>query len=297
MLEFQEIKIEDKIWMDPILRQSGLMGYDGAFGTRFIWSGAYHSKYCKYQDYLIFASGKDKLSYSFPLGQGDLGGTIQAMLQDAEERGNSFSIRGLTAEQKDELEQACPETFEFWSDRDSADYIYLSQDLIQLAGRKFHSKRNHLSKFARMYDFTYEEVTAQNLGECEKIAREWCSQNGNCGENGLDKETCALKKSFTFFDALKFSGGLIRIDGKPVAFTIGEEINERAFLLHFEKALSGYDGLYAAINHEFACHSLENYEYVNREEDMGLEGLRKAKLSYYPAIILERFSAHLKGCD
>ncbi len=295
MLEFQEIKIEDKSWMDPILRQSGLMGYEGAFGTRFIWSGAYHSRYCRYRDYLIFASGKEKLSYNFPLGKGDLGEAVQTMVQDAERRGIPFSLWGLTAEQRKELETACPGQFELIEDRDSADYIYLCQDLIQLAGRKFHSKRNHLSQFARTYEFTYEEVTAQNLGCCEEIAKEWCKQNGNCGENGLDKETCALKKSFTYYDALKFSGGLLRIEGKPVAFTIGEEINENVFLLHFEKALSGYNGLYAAINHEFASHSLGEYQYVNREEDMGLEGLRKAKLSYYPAVILERFGARLKG--
>ena len=107
----------------------------------------------------------------------------------------------------------------------------------------------------------------------------------------------ALRKAFANFEELKLSGGLIRIEGKPVAYTIGEEINPQVFLLHFEKALAGYDGLYAAINNEFARRNLSGYQYINREEDLGLEGLRKAKLSYHPAIILEKYRAVLKGTE
>lgn len=97
------------------------------------------------------------------------------------------------------------------------------------------------------------------------------------------------------FEPLGMKGGLIRIEGKPVAFTVGEEINPRCFVIHFEKAVDGYNGLYAAINHEFAANALSGYEYINREEDMGIEGLRKAKLSYQPAILLEKYMAVPKG--
>ena len=112
-------------------------------------------------------------------------------------------------------------------------------------------------------------------------------------EELIDDETCAINMAFRSFEELKLSGGLLRVDGKPVAFTVGEEINPEVYLLHFEKALSGYEGLYAAINHEYAANHLENYRYINREEDLGIEGLRKAKLSYNPAILLEKYSATL----
>ena len=101
--------------------------------------------------------------------------------------------------------------------------------------------------------------------------------------------------AFRSFEELALSGGLLRVDGKPVAFTVGEEINPEVYLLHFEKALNGYEGLYAAINHEYAAKNLENYRYINREEDLGIEGLRKAKLSYNPAILLEKYSATLRS--
>ena len=292
MLEFQEIKIEDKEWMDPILRKSGHIGYEGAFGTRFIWSGSYGSKYCYQNGSLFFITGKKEPIYSYPLGDGDPKEAILLMEQDARERGKEFKMWGMTEDQKKIMEELFPDKFDYELDRDSADYIYSAEDLIHLAGRKFHGKRNHLSQFSRAYNFTYEDVTPQNLADCEAIAREWCKENGNCGEEaGLDKESCALHKTFHNFEKLQFSGGLIRIDGKPVAFTIGEEINEDAYLLHFEKALSGYNGLYTAINHEYASHRLGGYRYINREDDMGIEGLRKAKLSYYPVIILERYGA------
>ena len=157
-------------------------------------------------------------------------------------------------------------------------------------------KRNHLSRFARTYSFTYEDLGPDNLEACLEIAKAWADQSMSTGEKvkSPERELGALSLAIRHFDALALSGGLIRIDGKPVAFTIGEEINSKLFLLHFEKALSGYDGLYAAINHEFAARNLSGYEYINREEDMGIEGLRRAKLSYYPAILLDRYTAELR---
>ena len=211
------------------------------------------------------------------------------MLADAKEAGCKFRLWGLTKQETEQLEEAMPGMFRFQLDRDASDYIYASQDLIHLAGRKFHGKRNHLARFQRSYNWSYEDITPENYADCKKIAHEWCVQNGGCGkEDGTDDETCAINMAFRSFEELKLSGGLLRVDGKPVAFTVGEEINPEVYLLHFEKALSGYEGLYAAINHEYAANHLENYRYINREEDLGIEGLRKAKLSYNPAILLEK---------
>ena len=129
----------------------------------------------------------------------------------------------------------------------------------------------------------------RNLEDCRQVARAWCLAHG-CG-GGLKDENCAIGKALDHFEALAFVGGLIRIDGKAVAFTAGEAINDQVFDVHFEKALDGYDGLYPAINQAFAEHALSGYRWINREEDMGLEGLRRAKASYYPAEVLEKFTA------
>lgn len=294
MLNFKYPEIADREWLYPILSSSGRLGSENAFGTLYLWKEIYHSKVCKENGMLFMCSGADQCSYSFPVTE-NLKEALEILLKDSEEKGIPFKMWGLTLEEVNMVEQVMPNTFVFTEDRDSADYIYTSDSLINLPGRKFHSKRNHLSQFSRLYDFAYEDITKDNLQKCEEIAREWCKQNGNCGENGLDGEFCALRKAWENFDALSLSGGIISIEGKPVAFTIGEEISSREYILHFEKALSGYSGLYAKINNEFAKRHLEKYEYVNREEDMGMEGLRKAKLSYNPEIILLRHVAVLKG--
>ena len=295
MLNFQYPELKDREWLTPILSGTGHMGSENAFGTLYIWRETYHSKVCRWDDCLFLCSGQDAdCVYTFPIAFGDLRMALQRMMEDAIERNIPFKMWGMTQREVEMMNAVMPDTFHFEPDRDSSDYIYSTEDMIQLPGRKYHSKRNHLSQFSRKYQFTYEDITEANLSDCQQVAQEWCRENGCSEENGLDRESCALGKAFRYFRELHFSGGLIRIDGKPVAFTIGEEINHKTFLLHFEKALSGYNGLYAAINHEFATHHLAEYEYVNREEDLGIEGLRKAKLSYHPSILLQRYRAVLE---
>lgn len=294
MLDFKYPTIESRQWIQPILSGAGYMGSESAFGTLFIWRDTYHSKVCRYNGSILLCSGEHDHTYNFPLGKDNLTDALSAMITDSREKNMKFKMWGMTQKEIALMEQAMPNTFEYRFDRNGSDYIYSTKDLIDLAGRKFHGKRNHLAKFNRTYTYAYEDITPQNLSDCVQIAHEWCVTNGCNKENGLDKEGCALRKAFANYERLGFIGGLIKIDGKPVAFTIGEEINPRVFLLHFEKALNGYDGLYAAINHEFAVRHLAGYQYVNREEDMGIEGLRKAKLSYNPAILLQKYSAVLK---
>lgn len=295
MFEWKIPEVSDREWMQPALAASGGMGSEYAFGTLYLWSHAYGTHVCRYRDWVMRASGpKDNLSYLLPLGPGGMREKVEVLLADAEERGRKFRMWCLTKPEIDQLEQEMPGMFRYHLHRGASDYIYEAQDLINLAGRKYHGKRNHLSRFQRQYDWSYEDIAPENFADCKAVAREWCKENGGCGkEDGTDDEQCAINMAFRSFEELKLSGGLLRVEGKPVAFTVGEEINPEAFLLHFEKALSGYEGLYAAINHEYAANHLADYRYVNREEDLGLEGLRKAKLSYNPAILLDKYSATL----
>lgn len=184
-----------------------------------------------------------------------------------------------------------PGRFDAEPSRDDFDYIYNAQDLIELSGRKYHGKRNHISKFTRAFpDWQYEHIDDSNTEECINASLEWCKQNG-CSENSPYRhELCAIHKALRERKSLGIIGGLIRIDGKVVALTLGERLNKDTFVTHFEKALGGFEEAYTLINREFAARSLGEYRYINREEDLGIEGLRKAKLSYKPAILLEKFN-------
>lgn len=295
MIDFDFPELADREWLSPELSASGKLGSEWAFGTLFIWKNTYYSKVCHVQDGTLFCFSGPLHTYNMPLcDKSHIAQLVELMIADASERGNSFQLWGANEDQAKELEQMFPGRFRFETDRNASDYIYRSEDLIHLSGRKFHGKRNHIAQFERKYDWSYEDLTHENLEDCRSVAKQWCAAHGGCRDkNGFASEPCAIDRALDNFDGLHLAGGLIRIKGEPVAFTIGEEINPQIYLLHFEKALDGYDGLYAVINHEYAARHLESYEFINREEDMGIEGLRKAKLSYHPAILLNRYRATL----
>ncbi|QNK41436.1 DUF2156 domain-containing protein [Caproicibacter fermentans] len=295
MLEFNFPELSDRDWLAPKLSASGKLGSEWAFGTLFIWKNTYYSKVCRLGESTLFCFSGPLHTYNMPLCEKSrLPEMMELMMADAAEKRIPFQLWGATKEQTEELEQLFPGRFRFVLDRNSSDYIYRSEDLIALSGRKFHGKRNHISQFERKYDWSYEDLTRENLEDCRLVAKQWCKDHGGCKDkDGFASEPCAIDRALNHFDELHLAGGMIRVEGKPVAFTVGEEINPKAYLLHFEKALDGYDGLYAVINHEYAAKHLEGYELINREEDMGIEGLRKAKLSYHPALLLERYRVAL----
>lgn len=297
MLEFREPTIEDRLWVNKLVEREGrdktLLSYDVAFGTNFIWRGMYNIKMCRYKDFVLKTFGKDgkTIRYAFPVGEGDIREALGVLVEDARERGLKPCFGGMTKEQMEILGTCFPGSFTFREDRDYFEYIYLSEDLAELKGRKYHGKRNHISKFKNQYNYTFELIDDHNKEDALLVSKLWCEQNVLGEDNGLTHEICAIRQAFRYFDELKFQGAVIKIDGKPVAMTAGERVCDDVFVVHFEKALPGYNGLYAAINNFFAK-ELTQYRYINREEDLGIEGLRKAKLSYRPSILLEEF----EGC-
>ena len=290
-LDFRTPIISDKTWIVPILRKYGNFGSESAFGTLFIWCERLLHKFSFTGETLFIAFGIEKPSYQFPLGEMPLADSLRIIMEDAKSRGNDFRLWGLDADQRAAVELAMPGVFDFTLDRDGADYIYRSEQMITLSGRKLHRKRNHLRRFNRQYRSQYEPISSENLLECQQFVIDWLFANAESEDDAIRRETCALLKALRFFDELGFVGGLLRIDGKIVAFTFGEPVNDDVFVIHFEKALTEYDGAYTAINQQFAERELSGYAYINREEDMGIEGLRKAKLSYYPEYLLEKYVA------
>lgn len=169
----------------------------------------------------------------------------------------------------------------------------MSEDLINLSGRKFHAKRNHISKFKNSYpDYRFEEITNSNKEDAYKVMLDWCAENEIDIEHYEEKN--AIREALDNMEEFKMHGGIVYVKDKAVAMTLGCEISPIAFDICFEKALREYDGIYAVINNEFAK-TLSSYKYINREEDMGIEGLKKSKLSYNPIILIARYNATLKN--
>lgn len=289
MLDFRLIRLEDKSCMSSILKSSMNMASDAAFGTMFIWSEAYNLEICRYNNFLFRRYGEKKNAYSFPMGNGDLKAALDLLFSEFYNQ-DGFFLTGLTKAMIEKLDELFPGKFYFTETPDKSDYIYKTSDLSLLKGRKYHGKRNNIANFEKKYNWKYEAITDKNIDDCKKIFDLWSERKKMEYDNS--KESWALKKTFDNYKNLNFIGGVIKVDEGPVAFTIGEEINEKVFVVHFEKADSDYQGSYAIINREFVKNEIYGkYIYVNREEDLGIAGLRKAKLSYHPEIILSRFDA------
>ena len=205
-------------------------------------------------------------------------------------RNKPFQMYNLTPEHFAQLEEWYPGRFRIEYDRDSADYVYESEKLATLSGKKLHSKRNHINKFKALYDgrWTYEPVTAENVEECFQMALKWRDQNGCEDDPEKRGEICVTMNALRLFEELELKGGILKIDGEVVAFTIGEPVCSDTFVVHIEKAFADVEGAYPMINQQFVQHECGDYLYVNREEDTGAEGLRKAKLSYRPVFMVEK---------
>ncbi|HSL93988.1 MAG TPA: phosphatidylglycerol lysyltransferase domain-containing protein, partial [Bacillota bacterium] len=172
-LDFRTPIISDRTWILPILRKYGNFGSESAFGTLFIWCERLLHKVYYTSDTLFIAFGIDKPSYQLPLGPLPLGESLDRLIQDATSRGHDFRLWGLDAEQMAAVESAMPGVFDYALDRDGADYIYTTEQMITLAGRKLHRKRNHLRRFNRQYRYEYEPISSENLLECQQFVIDW----------------------------------------------------------------------------------------------------------------------------
>ncbi|MGN0448650.1 MAG: DUF2156 domain-containing protein [Acutalibacteraceae bacterium] len=295
MIDFHTPTLEDKAWIEEKIKESGGPSCEYTFGNIFSYTAKMEIKVALYENCLVTRCvSDDAVMYAYPLGNGNRKKAIESILAKAKKDNENFHFFGMTNECADELERFFPEKFNIRSDRDGFDYIYLTEDLVNLKGRKYQPKRNHISFFKRNYNWSYEKITQENISECIAMNEKWIEKNESDFKNELEDELKIIRKVFENYDALGFVGGLIRIDGEVIAYAMGEKMNEDTFCVHFEKAFSEYRGSYAMINRELCLNELTEYKYVDREDDVGAENLRKAKLSYYPVILKEEYEATLK---
>jgi hypothetical protein len=242
---------------------------------------------------VIVSQPKEKQYFNFPLGYGEAKPVIDQLIRYTKEKGIPFKMINITDEMKILLEEYYPNQFVFSLSRDYSDYLYSVRDLIFLQGKKYQPKRNHINKFKSLYNYQYAPMREDDIPECLKMHQQWTILHCKKNNSSLELEACATRKALQLFNKLDLEGGVLRVDGKVIAFTLGQPINDTTFDVCIEKALPDYEGAYPMINRQFLKHQLSGYTYVNREEDMGEEGLRKAKLSYQPFKLISKYSATL----
>ena len=294
MLEFKKPEISDKEWVDECLKHANSMSCEYTFGTTYVWADAYNSEICRYKNFFICRWGYgDDISYSLPLGEGDFTDAINQIIDDAKQRGVKPSIYGVTQGYLVLLQEAFTGKFTYETSEEFSDYIYKVEKMANLSGKKYHSKRNHITNFKKNNsNWKFEVINSDNIGECIALHMKWLEEKDDAENDDYAEEFNAVLTAFKNYEKLGFVGGLIRVNGEVIAYTMGEpQMSGRCFISHFEKAPADVQGAYAIINQEFSKNCLGDFEYVNREEDLGLEGLRKAKRSYHPEIILEKWVA------
>lgn len=287
-VNFKKIGLEDYEIINSYYKKIKDMNCEYTTGNTILWSMHYQIKYTILEDFLVFKTETDKPSFIFPIGDGDIKAVFNKLFDYCNEKNIPFQLHAVNSSQFELLNVLFPNEFAIEYNRDDADYIYLSEDLKNLTGKKYHGKKNHINKFMQNNTWNYERINQENIPDCIQMANEWRIEN-NCDEDqAKSAELCVTLNSLKYFDELNLQGGLIKVDGKVIAFTIGEPLNEECFVVHIEKAFSEIQGAYPMINQQSILDYGKDYKYINREEDLGVEGLRKAKLSYRPIILLEK---------
>ena len=263
--------------------------------TMLFWRDLYNYRFALYENSLFIMTNAKQRLYLLPFSD-DLEKAVNILAENTEGGLENISFLACEGQRLDEFKKVYADSFSINPSRDDFEYIYSSKDLIELKGSKYHTKRNHISFFTREFDWTYEPITKENVSDVILMAEKWKDlMNKIKKSESISAEYESTKFMLSHMDELNIKGGLIRANGNVAAFTYGSPINSRVFDIHVEKALPEYRTAYAVINREFARHCLSDYEYINREDDMGLEGLRAAKLSYHPTLLLKKYILSYKN--
>lgn len=300
MIEFKKLDIANKAVYDAYLLNCGQRGCEYNFANLYLWG---RQRVAFVENSLVFFSQFNQRSvYLFPVCQGDIKEALDAIIHDAKTRDIPCRLTSLTHEDCDLLESLYPDRFHFHHDRNSFDYIYNIEDLATLKGKKFQKKRNHLNKFKQLHpDHHFVPLSAENTSQVEDMLQRWYKQRLEADPEGdFYMEQVAISRAMRHYEELDMEG-LVLMDGDEIlAMSMGSHLAANTFDVQFEKAID--ETAYVAMCSGFASHLMEKYphlQYLNREDDLGIEGLRKSKLAYNPAFMIEKHWACLKeaGCE
>jgi hypothetical protein len=293
MLEFFDITLENRERIVSLLNYSQNMGCEYCFANNFAWKRLANTKMAFFEDFYIlcaFDTESGFPEFSFPTGKGDLKTAINEIIKTANALDSPVIINSVEERYIEYINANYLDFFNISFNDSSSDYIYRRDLLSNLTGKKFHSKRNHIAQFKKKYNWQYKPLSQADFDEIILLSTKIYNQKKGYTEKSEISEQFAINAFLENYNALNLSGGVLYVDDKLIAFTIGEPINSETFGIHIEKADVDFHGSYAMINQCFAKTIPENYIYINREEDLGIKGLRKAKESYYPEFLLKKYS-------
>ena len=295
IIPFKPITAADADLLRSYTMEGKCMNCDMNVANLCSWQFLYHTEYAVVEGFLVLRFVSDgHVTYMKPMGKGDLRHVLELLMADARSLGDTLRMACVCPCAQGMMEESMPGAFAYSVNRDRADYLYLREKLVTLSGKKLQPKRNHISKFKRTYpNYEYRPLTADLVDDCIRLGEEWCRTNDSCMQRAMQAEQRMIDYALHHIDELHIVGGTLWVDEKMVAFTFGARINAEAFDVCVEKADTAYEGAYAMINNEFVSRLPEDITYINREEDLGLEGLRKTKLSYQPDLILDKMTATL----
>lgn len=300
MIDFKPIRLEDKDRYQHYLLDGNDRSCEYSFVNLYLWGR--QNATIIHDHMVLFSQFNRKSVYPYPVGTAEKKPVLDAIIADAKERGISCRITSLSAEAKENLETLYPGMFRFHCDRDGYDYVYDINDLADLPGKKYQKKRNHCNRFRTDYPgYHVEPLTDDNLPKVQEMLSAWyeAKEQENPDSDFL-MEKVALNKALKHYQELDLDG-LALFDGeRMLGFTMGSRLSHDTFDIHFEKAWGDVNGAYAIINYEFARYLRDKYpeiRFLDREDDMGIEGLRIAKERYFPHHMVEKCWAHLVEAD
>ncbi len=284
---FKKADLNDLDALNNVLKSQDALSCENTPANIIMWADVYDTEFCIENGvyYQKFGQNSSEI-FSLPIGT-DIKSGVERIKSYCSEKGLLPKFWAAEGKQLEEFKRHYQNEYDIYEAKDSFEYIYNQTDLAELKGKKYHSKRNFISSFSKKYNWTYEEINKANKGEALLLAEEWYSKNEEKHTDTLLAEKNAIKILIDNFESFSAVGGLLKVEGRTVAFAVATKISEGCYDVNFEKALPEFSAAYTVINNELSKRL--NCDFINREDDLGLEGLRKAKQSYHPAILLKKY--------
>ncbi len=293
MQRFRILQLSDRLWVQKALRQSDYRGCEYSFANNLAWRRAADTRCMSLDELYICVSldTEDSIPvFYYPAGKGDIKYAVSELGRIAASLNVPLVIAGAEEDKVNTLRLLYGDSFEAVPYEDGFDYIYNTSDIINLAGKKYHKKRNHLAQFEKLYpDYSFREIRESDFDECIAMSARFYNEKHGYTDKSSIAEQYAIHTYFTHFSELELKGGVLTAEGRLAGFSIGERLNSDTFVTHIEKADVRFKGAYTALTHYFTKQFAGDCQYINREEDLGIEGLRKAKESWQPVFLLKKY--------
>lgn len=289
--EFKTLELQDKKIFGEFFKEYKPKISELTFANLFVWRTHYKFQWSIYKDWLVIVSLEGEFgTYAMePVGPSPRDEVTRVVLEWMREEKKEKNPRIERADERTVSEIEGVQGIIIEPTRDHFDYVYRRDDLVNLAGNKYRSKRNHINQLLRTYSYQYSDLAPDHIQDCIELQEKWCILRRCEDDMNLLGEWDAVKEILSSYESLDVQGGVVTIENKVMAFTIGQMLNDDTAVVHIEKADPEIPGLYPVINQQFCENNWKDVRFINREQDLGMPGLREAKLSYYPDHLVKKF--------